>query len=486
METNVFAAAMQNVVGSHLPAILGAVGILIAGYILALAARAATRKLLSLLRLNQLFSGPTGKSVDLEGAAGIVVYAVILLATLLAMFNVLDLDQVSGPFALMLGQITTYLPHLLAGGVLIVVAWLAATAVRALADRALAATQWDEKLVEQAGMSPLGKNVGLLLFWLVILLFLPAILSALQLGGTLEPVRNMLDKILYRLPDVFAAGVIVAAGWLVARVLQSLVSHLLAAVGSDRLGERAGLREGLKLSRLAGLLVFILVLVPSAIAALDALGMTAVSQPASAMLAMLLEAVPNLIAAALILFLTWVVARFTAELLGSLLANLGADTLPAKLGLAHLGGDKPTLSLWIPRLMVFFAMLFATVEAANRLGFDQVESLVSLFIVFGGDILLGFVILLVGYWLSTIVHAAMLRASGNATAFAGIARYAVLGLVVAMGLSAMGIADSIVNLAFALVLGSIAVAVALAFGLGGREAAGRQMEYWLAKLRKED
>ena len=45
------------------------------------------------------------------------------------------------------------------------------------------------------------------------------------------------------------------------------------------------------------------------------------------------------------------------------------------------------------------------------------------------------------------------------------------------------VARIIVNMAFALTLGSVAVAVALSFGLGGREAAGKQMEYWLAKTR---
>jgi hypothetical protein len=66
-----------------------------------------------------------------------------------------------------------------------------------------------------------------------------------------------------------------------------------------------------------------------------------------------------------------------------------------------------------------------------------------------------------------------------------VARVAILGLVIAMGLRAMGIADDIVNLAFGLTLGSVAVAFALAFGLGGREAAGRQMEHWLSQLRKD-
>jgi Conserved TM helix len=87
--------------------------------------------------------------------------------------------------------------------------------------------------------------------------------------------------------------------------------------------------------------------------------------------------------------------------------------------------------------------------------------------------------------LSRLPSTACRRASGeHTTGLARIARLAILGLVIAMGLRAMGIADDIVNLAFGLTLGAIAVAFALSFGLGGREAAGRQMEHWLSRLRK--
>jgi hypothetical protein len=58
--------------------------------------------------------------------------------------------------------------------------------------------------------------------------------------------------------------------------------------------------------------------------------------------------------------------------------------------------------------------------------------------------------------------------------------------VIAMELRPMDVADDIVNLAFGLTLGAIAEAVALMFGLGGREAAGRQMEYWFSQLRRGD
>lgn len=156
------------------------------------------------------------------------------------------------------------------------------------------------------------------------------------------------------------------------------------------------------------------------------------------------------------------------------------------MGLASVFSGEFKASDLVTRLVVFFAMLFATVEAANRLDFTQVERLVGMFIEFGGHVLLGVAILLVGFWLANLAYRVILRASaGEAAGMAGIARYAILGLVVAMGLSAMGIADNIVNIAFALVLGAVAVAVALSFGLGGREAAGRQMEYWLSRLRKE-
>lgn len=486
MDLTVFSTSVQNSLGEHLPAILGAVGILIVGYLIALLARAGVRKLLSMLHVNSLVSNSVGKPMDIERGVALGVFWFVLLATLLGVFNTLNLDQLSGPFALMMSQIMTYLPHLLAGLLLLLVAWLVAMIVRAVASRALRATQWDEKLVAQAGMSPMSDNVGNILFWLVILMFLPAILGVMQMDGMLDPVRNMVGEMLAMLPNIFAAAIIVLAGWLVAKILRALVTNLLAAVGADRLGESAGMQNHLELSKLAGLLVFILVFVPVLIAALDALQITAISGPATEMLGMIMQSIPNIFAAILILLITWYVARFAAGLLGALLANLGLDTLPAKMGMAHVFSEDFKASDLVTRVIVFFAMLFATVEAAHRLDFTQVEVLVGMFIKFGGDVLLGVGILLIGFWLANLAYRAMLRAStDNAIGMASIARYAILGLVVAMGLSAMGIADDIVNLAFLLVFGAVAVAIALSFGLGGREAAGKQMEHWLAKLRRD-
>ena len=354
-----------------------------------------------------------------------------------------------------------------------------------MVNKILSSTTLDDKLSKEAGMEPMSKTVANVLFWLVILLFIPSILSAYELRGLLEPVQLMLAKLLAHRAEPRRCGDH-RLRRLAAREGAARPGHeLLAAAGADKLGGTIGLADTVKLSRVAGTIVFIFVFVPSLIAALDALQIDAISRPATDMLQKFLAAVPNIVAATLILVITWYVAKFASGLLARLLASLGADTLPQKLGMkaAFTGNLRP--STLVGGIVLFFAMLFAAVEAANRLEFHQVRDVVTMFIKFGGDVLLGGAILVIGFWLANLVYEAIDKASGEqTTGLARIARIAILGLVIAMGLRAMGIADDIVNLAFGLTLGAIAVAFALSFGLGGREAAGKQMEHWLSKLRK--
>lgn len=486
MDFSALGASLQSTLGAQLPAVFGAIGILVVGWLVAVGARAAMRRVLGLLKVNTRIQESTGQAVNVEAGIAMGVFWVLILITLVAVFNSLHLDAISNPFAQLVSQIIGYLPRLVAGTVLLLIAWVLATVLRAVVNKALGATSLDDKLSAEAGMEPMSRTVANVLFWLVILLFLPTVLSAYALHGLLEPVQAMLEKLLAMVPNIFGAAIIGFVGWLVAKVLRGLVTNLLAAAGVDGLGARVGLAESVRLSRVAGTIVFIFVFVPSLIAALDALKIEAISKPATEMLEKMLAAIPHIVAAALILVITWYVAKFASAMLTRLLSSLGADTLPEKLGLsaAFAGQLKP--SGLVGAIVLFFAMLFATVEAANRLDFTQVRNIVAVFIKFGGDVLLGGAILVIGFWLANLAFTTITRAGGTqASGVARIARVAILGLVIAMGLRAMGIADDIVNLAFGLTLGAVAVAVALSFGLGGREAAGRQMEHWLARWRGE-
>lgn len=515
MNISPFLEALQSAFGAHLPALLGALGIGLGGWLLAMLVQRLVARGLAQVRLNERLANSLGSPMSLERPVALAGFWLIVLVTAVSVFNVLDLLSLSTPFAHLLQIIIGYAPHLLAGVVLSLTAWLLASLSRALVFKALSATRLDAQWATPARTTPLSRSASELVFWLVLLVLLPSVLGAFQLTGTLGPVQDMLQQAFALLPKLAAAAAIALVGWWVARVARGLTTNLLATAGLDKwVSPKAvdpidtpndtpnsatangvhGSQEanaaahlpppqGLQASKLAGTVVYFLVLIPALIAALDALSIAAISAPASMMLAQLLNALPHVLAAALILTLSWFIAQFASNLVAQLLHSAGVDALPAKLGMATFSAAAAPsqLARWA---VVVFAMFFAIVEAANQLGFEQVSQLMGRLITFGGDIALGALILSVGFWLANLASAAIARTSGESGGvLAGVAKFAILGLVLAMGLRAMGIANEIVALAFGLTLGSVAVAAALAFGLGGRATAGKVLNVWFERWR---
>ncbi|MDH3589857.1 MAG: hypothetical protein OEQ74_10665, partial [Gammaproteobacteria bacterium] len=270
--------SLQGTLSNTLPSLLAAVGILVVGWLVAVVLRAATRRLLRMMKLNERIQTSTDGEINAEswGASG--VFWVVMFFVLIAFFNVLDLEIVSSPLQALVTQIFEYGPSLIAGGVLGLVAWILASLAKTLVTSGLAATSLDEKVSQAAEMKPISQNIGDVLYWLILLMFLPAILGTLQLQGLLVPVQGMVDKILAMVPNIFAAAIITLVGWFVAKILRDLVQNLLEVVGFDRLGEKAGLTGKVGLSRLTGLLVFIFVFVPALVGALNTLQIDAISK----------------------------------------------------------------------------------------------------------------------------------------------------------------------------------------------------------------
>ena len=347
------------------------------------------------------------------------------------------------------------------------------------------------------GSTSLAETLGTAVFYFVILLFLPAILGILELGGILAPVQALVAEILAFIPNLLLAAIILVIGAFVARVLRKIVSSLLSAAGADRLSDRVGLSKatgGTQLSDLLGLVVYILVLIPVIVSALQALDVEAVTGPASAMLAQFLEAIPRLFLAALILGVAYVVGRLIASLVSSLLAGVGFNRLFQGLGFGSAASEvsQPTdpqaaaqtesLDTKTPAGLVGWVvlvgvMLFAATEAAAALGLATLAVLIGEFTVLAGQILLGLIIFAVGLYLSNLAYTSIESGkSAQSEMLAVAARVSILVFAGAMALKQMGLADSIVNLAFGLILGAIALAAAIAFGWGGRDAAKRQIE----------
>lgn len=465
--------------------VIAAIAIFIIGWILALVIAAGIKKLLKYVGTNRHLSSATGRSPNFEDIISKFVFWFVLIIAVVAALNVLNIDGVSGPFSAMIAQVLVFIPNIIAAAVVGFIGWIVARLVKAGISTALAKTNLDERLSAEVGVKPLSENIADIVYWLILLLFLPIVLSILGLTGLLVPVQNMVNDVVGYLPNIFIAGVIVFVGYILAKIVRGIVEGLANSVGLQSQAQKIGLFKNSNIARVLGSFVFALVIITSLIIAFEALGIETISQPATSMLNEVLYAIPNIIAAGLILIIAYVVSRFVAKLVEDVLAGTGVDDVPAKFDFQRFLGTTK-ISHVVGVLIVFFTMLFAVSEAANRLGFDQISHLISMFITFGANILLGAVILVIGFWLANVVANVVQRGEYNSSRWLGnLVRVLIMGLVLAMGLRAMGIADSIVNLAFGLTLGAVAVAFALAFGLGGRQPAERVLTDLIDKAKKD-
>jgi hypothetical protein len=340
----------------------------------------------------------------------------------------------------------------------------------------------DERLSDKIGEDvSIEQFTSSLVYFITILWVLLLTLDVLGVKGVLDPVMNMFNNFLAIFPNIVAALLIAFVGYVISKIVASAVEVL--SKGLDNLSPKLGLSKDMSLSRLLSQIIFIIVFIPVLISALDALKIEAISVPATEMLAALLIAIPKILAAGLILAIAYIVGRFITATIIELLQNLGADTLPEKISLQGFLGEKTSFSKLCGNVAFFFIMLSAMVSAVEQLAMPQLSEIFRDVLSFAGQVLVGLIILVVGNFVAGLAYIALSKSPEN-QGIAMIVRVSIVGLAIAMGLQAMGIADDIVNLAFGLILGSIAVTIALSFGLGGREAAGKQMEYWLEKLRK--
>lgn len=369
--------------------------------------------------------------------------------------------------------------------IILIIGWIVAGVIRRALAAVLAKSGLDDKLTKGAGIEPISGVIANLVYWFILLIVLTMTVGRLGLNGLFTPLTNMIDKIFAFMPNAVLAGFVIFIGFIVAKIVRSIVTTLVARLNIQALADKAGISDQNNLPSIAGSVVFLLTIVPFTIAALDALKVESISRPATNMLNKVLEALPNVFTALALLVVTYLVMRMVSGIIKNLIASTQIDELPAKVGLASIFGGKK-LSDVISCAILFFAMLFAIIAASDLMGFAQIGDIISMFIAFGAQIILGAIILAVGFWLANLIAGVVERSEQGSKFLANIVRVLIMGLVLAMGLKAMGIADSIVNLAFGLTLGAVAVAFALSFGLGGQEAAARYLRRLQDKLEKND
>jgi len=352
--------------------------------------------------------------------------------------------------------------------------------VGSMVTRAFRKTGLGSKLagVAGGGKSDISRTIGSLVRFVVVLFVLLMVLERLGLTSVLEPLKDLVTKFTGVLPNIIGAGIVFYVGWMLAN-MASGAATMVTGKFDAQLVER-GFNPEFKVSKLAGAVALGTVLLPIVVAGLGILNIPAISDPATAMVNDLMAAVPNILAAGIILGVAYLMSKFIVMMLTGLLEGMNVDGMATKMGLGGMFTNGRTATGLIGQIVTFFIMLGAGTAAVEKLNIDIVSRLFGGILEFGGGVVVGGVILLVGAFLANLAHE-KLTAAGQG-GIANIARIAILGLVLAMGLRAMGLADNIVNMAFGFTFGAIAIATAIAFGLGGKEAAHKVANKWADKL----
>ncbi len=472
---------------SFLPELILALVVLLIGFFIAKMLENATFKLLRKYRVNERL-GNTREGWSVEKIVSKVVFAIALLFAFVLFFSILNMNTIASPFMNMYTGLTDAVLNILKAGLILLFAWVLATVVKKVIKMAgnklnlnkyVEKTGTDSSKVDQAKWTDTAANVA---YYLIFLFFIPAVLSALGIDGLSGPFEGMIASFFQFIPKLVSAVIVFAIGWFVAKLVRNLLEKFLHAAGVDRLADRlkiSSFLEGTTLSKVVGIIAFVLILIPITITSLEILDLHGISEPAINMLNTILAMLPRIFVAILLVLVGIVAAKWIKDMVVSLLEKLGVNSIFGKMGFTGNGGKAPSFATVIGTIVQIVVILLFVVEALQLLELDFMVTLAAAIFAYLPHVISAIVIIAVGYWLANlaekVVGSVMTHASGTPHFLRYVAKYAILAFAFFMALSQLGIATSIINSAFILILGGVALAFGLAFGLGGREHASRYL-----------
>ena len=374
------------------------------------------------------------------------------------------------------GSVEDFLPSTLGAILIIVIGWFIAGLLKRLTIRLLKRTGMDERM--KSDKITLSRFLGKLIYFLTMIFVFMLALEKLGMQSVLDPVKNLLNGFLAFIPNIIGAGLVGYIGYMLATIVSELTGMSGDAI--RKFTPKLGLSENIDLVGVLKKVVFILIFIPLLIAALNILNMDAISEPATSILTQFFNAVPKVLLATLILMIFVVGGRYLTQLVRDLLESLNLNSIVEKMYLKNMVGNA-NLPKLVSNIVYFFIVIFGLMTALEKLEFAQLTEILDTITQMSGKILFGLAIIMIGNWISVLAKNTFSKNEDNKFV-ASVIRTAVLSIFLAMGLKAMGMADDIINLAFGITLGTIAITIALSFGLGGRPAAGKQMERILERF----
>src|ERR1043165_3947021 len=203
------------------------------------------------------------------------------------------------------------------------------------------------------------------------------------------------------------------------------------------------------------------------------------------------QTLPALIGALVILFAGYLLAKVLEKLVERGLRRIRLNHMLERGGVIQAverSGTHVNPTRVLANLVFWLVMFTVILLAANALGLDSLANVVSTLVSYIPSVIAAIVIILVGIVLGGFVGGLIAASAGavhGGRSLARVGRAGIVLLAVFMALQELGIATEIVTTAFAILFGAVALAMALAFGLGNRDLAGEITREWYERYRRE-
>lgn len=403
------------------------------------------------------------------------IYYIFVIFIIGIIMEKLGFSRLVNPILNLLDPIFSYIPNVLGGIVLLIVAIILAKLSQKFSEIFFRKMKVDEKIHSNENGISLSKIFSEIISLVIFILILPGVLAALKLDKILIPITDMLTKFLNYIPSLVAAALVLVVGWFIASKLRDILKGVLDSFKLDEKLSIDGkvLFEG-KLSSVIANIVYVLVLIPVFSASLNYLGLDIIISPVISMLNILFNYVPNLVGVALVLVVALYFGRIIENIITNLLIGLKFDSYLEKAGLKTIENNYSKLVGKFSKILIIY---FAIIQSIEILNFGSLQDLSLRLTVLLGDILLGVIVIAIGIVIANYAAKIIKNTSlANKDQIASIAKIAIIVFVGAMGLRQMGIANEIINLAFGFTVGALAVAFAIAFGIGGKDLAKEKLQ----------
>jgi small-conductance mechanosensitive channel len=186
-----------------------------------------------------------------------------------------------------------------------------------------------------------------------------------------------------------------------------------------------------------------------------------------------LEYIPQLIGAIIILVIGYIVARILKAVVSRILQSIGFDGWMEKGGIKQFldrAQTRETPATVLGTLVFWLVFIIAITMAADALGIQQVSAVLAQLIAYIPSIIAAILILVLAALLANFL-ASIVRGATGSDLLSNIARYAIIVYAAFAAITELGIAVQLTAPTFLIILGAVALAVAIAFGLGSREVA---------------